>query len=45
MIGGEGDPMNRRLQEQSAEKLSRYLGDERADEDESLYPAWQCDHI
>ncbi len=29
MIEGEGDPMNRRLQEQSAEKLSRYLGDER----------------
>ena len=29
IITGEGDEMNRRLQEQSAEKLSSYLGDER----------------
>ena len=29
IITGEGDEMNRRLQEQSAEKLSLYLGDER----------------
>lgn len=29
IITGEGDEMNRRLQEQSAEKLSSYLGDKR----------------